>query len=120
MPIASFDDSDLDSPNDEMVAVVEGVVYPWFGVAYRIDRVQFGIDSSFDDLTDHSREAISHAQKIANLFVDEARLSSNEYDFVIEEVEALQLITDNDAYFVKLPLAESLEFRERHSEVYFF
>jgi len=30
-----------------------------------------------------------HAQKIANLFVDEARLSSNEYEFVVQEYEAL-------------------------------
>ena len=37
-PIASFDDSEQTSSNDEFVAAVEGVVYPWFGLAYRIDR----------------------------------------------------------------------------------
>ena len=44
---------------------------------YRIDRIQFSMESRSRDKTDHSREAILHSQKIANLFVDEARLSDN-------------------------------------------
>lgn len=39
IPVASFDDPNLPSANDEIVAVVEGLVYPWFGVAYRIDKI---------------------------------------------------------------------------------
>jgi hypothetical protein len=78
--------------NDEFVAAVEGVVYPWFGLSYRIDRVQFSLENVNIDLTDHSRESILHAQKIANLFVDEARLSKNRFEFVSYEVEALQKI----------------------------
>ena len=39
IPVASFDDSSLPSANDEVVAVIEGVVYPWFGIAYRIDKI---------------------------------------------------------------------------------
>lgn len=61
MPVSSFDDSSLKSSNQEFVASIEGVVYPWFGIMYRIDRIQFGLESSFVDQTDHSREAIAHA-----------------------------------------------------------
>ena len=53
---------------------------------------------------DQSREALLHAQKIANLFVDEARLSSNEFAFVMEEHEALAKLADADAYIVKVPV----------------
>lgn len=72
--------------------MMEGIVYPWFGVAYRVDRIQNSMENSKRDHTDHSRNAIVHAQKIGNLFVDEARLSSNEYSYVAEEVEAIKLL----------------------------
>ena len=39
IPVASFNDDSALNPNDEMVAVIEGVVYPWFGVGYRIDKM---------------------------------------------------------------------------------
>ena len=39
VPVASFDDEKKESSNDEMVAVIEGMVYPWFGLAYRIDKI---------------------------------------------------------------------------------
>jgi len=39
VPVASFDDSTLESSNTEMVAAIEGVVYPWFGFAGRLDRI---------------------------------------------------------------------------------
>ena len=64
------------------MAALEGVIYPWFGVAYRADRIQFSMESQKRDLVDHSREAIMHAQNIVNLFVDEARLSGNEYPYI--------------------------------------
>ena len=39
VPIASFHNKDAQSSNDEIVAAIEGVVYPWFGISYRIDRI---------------------------------------------------------------------------------
>jgi hypothetical protein len=39
IPVGSFNDKNASSSNDEKVAVIEGVVYPWFGVGYRIDRI---------------------------------------------------------------------------------
>jgi hypothetical protein len=61
MPVCSFDDSNKSNQNLEMVSAIEGIVYPWFGLGYRIDRVQFGLENSKRDQTDHSREAIIHA-----------------------------------------------------------
>jgi hypothetical protein len=46
LPIASFHDKNADSSNDEIVAAIEGVVYPWFGLSYRIDRIQFSMENS--------------------------------------------------------------------------
>ena len=39
VPVTSFDDQSKKSSNEEFVSVIEGVVYPWFGVIYRIDRI---------------------------------------------------------------------------------
>lgn len=39
MPLASFHNETVENSNEEMVAAIEGIVYPWFGLAYRIDRV---------------------------------------------------------------------------------
>lgn len=44
VPIASFHDEASHTSNDEMIAVIEGVVYPWFGIGYRIDRIQYNLD----------------------------------------------------------------------------
>ncbi len=45
-----------------------------------------------------------HAQRIANLFVDEARLSGNEYQYVVYEFDDLNKLNNNDAYLVRVPL----------------
>lgn len=78
-PICSFNDKKQENQDSEMVAMIEGIIYPWFGTAYRIDRIQNSMENPKRDHTDHSRNAIIHAQKIGNLFVDEARLSSNTF-----------------------------------------
>jgi hypothetical protein len=89
------------------VSIIEGIVYPWFGVGYRADRIQFSMENTKRDHVDHSREAIIHAQKLANLFIDEARLSENEFDFVIDEVDAINSIENNDAHLVEIPIVSS-------------
>ena len=104
MPVCTYDDPKRESQNKEIVSAVEGIVYPWFGIMYRIDRIQFGQESKLRDKTDHSREAIMHAQKIANLFIDEARLSQNEFTFVADERDYINLIRDNDALHFEVPL----------------
>jgi len=52
VPVASFDDAVLKTSNEEMVAVIEGMVYPWFGVGYRIDKIQFAFDDESDTYID--------------------------------------------------------------------
>lgn len=46
LPIAAFHDKAKSSSNEEIVAAIEGVVYPWFGLSYRIDRIQFSMERS--------------------------------------------------------------------------
>jgi len=78
IPVASYHDELAKNSNEETVAMIEGVIYPWFGVSYRIDRIQYSPDDiKMLGRIDQSKEAIAHAQNIANLFVDESRLSSN-------------------------------------------
>lgn len=100
VPVGTFDDSNKKSANDEMVAAIEGTIYPWFGFAYRIDRIQYSQEHTKIDKVDHSREAIMQAQKMANLFVDEARLSQNQYEFVSHEVNDMNLLLQSDAHQV--------------------
>lgn len=71
------------------------------------------------DHTDHSRNAIVHAQKIGNLFVDEARLSSNEFSYVSEEVSSINKFFENDAHRVEIPLVQSKRQTIR-TELYLF
>ena len=60
-----------------------------------------------------------HAQNIANLFVDEARLSGNEFPYIQLETEALEQISEKDPLQVSLPLIQSREHTVR-SELYLF
>ena len=57
---------------------------------------------------------------MANLFVDEARLSSNEFDYVIFEVDELNKIRENDLFYVQVPLTEEEDSTLINTEVYFF
>ena len=119
MPVCSFDDMSLENQNKETVAAIEGIIYPWFGVGYRVDRIQFSMESTSRDFVDHSREAVLHAQKLGNLFVDEARMSGNEFTFVSKETEALEKLADNDVHLVDLPAIQSREYTLA-SELYLF
>lgn len=61
---------------------------PFFGFAYRLDKVQFGfhaLNGEGQALVNHDTEAIKHAQHVANFLVDEARLSGNRYEWTDEE-----------------------------------
>ena len=106
IPVASFDDASKKTSNDELVAVIEGMVYPWFGVGYRIDKIQSAFDDDTHKYIDQSRESILHAMKIANLFIDECRLSNSQYGFVAHETEDINKIKDNDAQLVEVPLVQ--------------
>lgn len=119
MPVCSFDDNSKANQNKEIVSAIEGIVYPWFGVSYRPDRIQYSMENTKRDKTDHSRESIMHAQNLANLFVDEARLSTNQFPIVSEEQQYMNLINNIDPYLVEVPLIQSGEDTIR-TELYLF
>ena len=72
------------------------------------------------DLVDHSKDAVALAQKIGNLFVDEARLSPNRYSYLIHEVEALTQIDDQNPSQVELPIIQSYPDHTMRTELYLF
>ena len=62
VPVATFHDELAKNSNEETVAVIEGVIYPWFGVSYRVDRIQYLIDEiKMLGRIDQSKDAIQHA-----------------------------------------------------------
>lgn len=64
MPVASYDQgSKFDSRKEEIVSMVEGTFYPFFGFAYRIDKKQYGFHAMNGEgqaKVDHSRLSIEH------------------------------------------------------------
>ena len=60
VPIATVLDN-TKREREELVAAVEGVHYPFFGISYRIDKNQFVFDHPQHDHVDHSAKAIKHS-----------------------------------------------------------
>jgi hypothetical protein len=99
-----------------MVSTIEGTVLPIFGFAHRLDKVQFSFDN--DDGVDHSKISIEHAQHVANLIVDEARLSNNQFEWSNEENR--RLLTNWDVQRLTLVPDNSCATTERMMELYLF
>ena len=99
MPFATFNE-EAKKQDEEYVAAIEGVVYPFFGLAYSVDKVMYNIDEKIDQRIDVSPMALKHAQKLANLFVDEARLSTNFFKF--RDDESKDLISNVDTHLVEV------------------
>eukprot|EP00349_Pseudokeronopsis_sp_Brazil_P000096 CAMPEP_0202957042 /NCGR_PEP_ID=MMETSP1396-20130829/1473_1 /ASSEMBLY_ACC=CAM_ASM_000872 /TAXON_ID= /ORGANISM="Pseudokeronopsis sp., Strain Brazil" /LENGTH=94 /DNA_ID=CAMNT_0049674319 /DNA_START=797 /DNA_END=1081 /DNA_ORIENTATION=+ len=66
--------------SNQIVAAVEGRNFPFFGYSYSPQKQMFNYDPDLDDVIDFSRESIAHSQFIANFVVDEAKLSSQDFD----------------------------------------
>jgi len=127
VPVATYDQGrKSDSQLEETVSTIEGTYLPIFGFGYRLDKVQFGVHAQSGEAhekMDHSRGAIEHAQHISNLFVDEARLSPNRFEFTDDE--AAKQIANHDIRMVTLPtphdFATEKNFsRDYRTEVYLF
>jgi gamma-glutamyl hydrolase len=88
VPIATFH-QERANQEDEFVAMVEGAHFPFFATAFAVEKFQFNNDLSIESEIDHCSKAIKLAQRFANLFVDEARLSGNTYHSAREEYKAL-------------------------------
>ncbi len=76
VPVATFN-HDRRRQENEFVAIVEGSHFPFFALAFAVERTQFNQHLEIDEDLDHSKAAVKLAQRFANLFVDEARLSGN-------------------------------------------
>ena len=87
-PILTYHDNrkNIDS---EFIAILEGTKYPIWGISFSVQKVQFNIDLSLQPLIDHSRAAVREARRIANFFVDEARLSGAKFTNVKDEQASL-------------------------------
>jgi len=108
------------------VSTIEGTVQPFFGFMNRIDKIQFGFhaaDGEGQAKVDHSRPAIAYAQHVANLVVDEARLSPNFFEYTNDETAAL--ISNSNSHSVRLPTPHVFEHEQElhdfyRTEVFFF
>ena len=62
VPVATWDSDDLSTKrDDEYVSMIEGKYHPYFGFAYRIDKVQFDMHSKKGDRrskVDHHKKSI--------------------------------------------------------------
>ena len=77
-PIATFN-QDFVNIEEEYVAMVEGAYFPFYGLAWNVEKVQYNFDLLMQSNIDTSRKAILEAQRLGNLFVDEARLNGNRF-----------------------------------------
>ena len=120
VPVATWDsDTTSTSRFDEYVSMIEGHYHPFFGFGYRLDKVQFGFHTTGTDghsKVDHHKKSIQHAQKIANLIVDEARLSENRYKWTNDETD--RLIKNHDVHFVDLPSPHSFIETKNYDSTY--
>lgn len=79
----------------EFVALVEGAHFPFFGLAYSPDLTQFNSHLDIDDNINHGKAAVRLAQRFANLFADEARLSGNTFRSARDEYMAMVVNYDS-------------------------
>ena len=126
VPVTSYHNEYTLDRDEEFVSAIEGTVQPFFGFMNRIDKIQFGFhaaDGEGQAKVDHSKPAISYAQHVANLIVDEARLSPNFFEYTNDETAAL--LTNFNSHSVRLPTphlsAQEKELNDFYrTEVFFF
>ena len=81
-PLAVFKNGDTD--DERVVAIIEGINVPLYAFTYGIELIQFYFENSTENLDEHELDhtivARTHAQYIASLFADEARLSTHRFE----------------------------------------
>jgi hypothetical protein len=93
VPVATFD-HDRREKEQEYVAMLEGVHFPFYFTAFSLEKHQFNHHLSIEEDIDHGKPAIKMAQMFANLWVDEARISGNTFRRAKDEYEAIILNWD--------------------------
>jgi hypothetical protein len=94
VPVATFDHERRER-DQEYVSMVEGAHFPFYFTAFSPEKHQFNHHLSIEEDIDHGKPAIRLAQRIANLWVDEARLSGNTFRRAKEEYEAVIMNWDS-------------------------
>lgn len=83
-PLALFTGHGIDKEEDKFIAIAEGTQMPLYAFTYGIELTQFYFEdptATMDNFQiDHSIIARKHAQTIANLIADEARMNDHEFD----------------------------------------
>ncbi|XP_054716970.1 gamma-glutamyl hydrolase-like [Uloborus diversus] len=76
-----------DSRNETFISVVEGKKYPFYGIMFHPEKVQFNfVVADPINSVPHSLEAIQVAQYFSNFFVDEARKNTHQFpDLAVED-----------------------------------
>ena len=92
-PLAVFSSHDIEDEQDRFVAIAEGKEFPLYAFTYGVDLIQFYFENPTDTMDnfylDHSIIARKHAQSIALLIAQEARLCSNSFEVEDEVFEKL-------------------------------
>lgn len=100
----------IESPEDKFIAIAEGTEIPLYAFTYALEMVQFYFEdpsATLDNFQlDHSIIARKHAQTIANLIADEARM--NEHSFADEESVFASLIKHEELANITYEVANSL------------
>lgn len=86
-PMATFTSHDIDNIDEHFIAMAEGVKLPLYAFTYSIEMTQFYHEDpdayvgANDEITlDHSIISRHHAQEIASLIADEARLCEHDFE----------------------------------------
>jgi len=121
VPVATYHEGKSSGhTSGEYVSTIEGTYFPLFGFSYRLDKVQFGFHAAGGEAherVDHSRGAVEHAQHLANMLVDEARLSPNRYAYTNDETDKL-LHSAHDVHLVTLPQPHDFDANKSYSSQY--
>lgn len=51
----------MKNQDDEFVAIMEGVTFPFFGLAFSVEKIQYNFDLNVQSYIDHTRAAVIEA-----------------------------------------------------------
>lgn len=92
-PIAVYSSHDIENEAEQYIAIAEGKDMPLYAFTYAVEAIQFYFEdptATLDNFVlDHSIIARKHAQTVANLIAEEARLSNHTFDIEEEVFERL-------------------------------
>ena len=117
-PLALFTGHGIDEEDEKYIAIAEGAEMPLYAFTYGIEMIQFYFEdpsATLDNFQlDHSIIARKHAQTIANLIAEEARMNEHSFDHedsVFESLirhEELASVTYKNSNYIKETLPRGM------------